>query len=374
MTSQVDIVTTTEDFGELRGEWNALARQVPGSQFFQTHDWLSVYWNHFGQNQELRIATTRDNGKLTAVVPLVLRREVRQVGEVRVLTYPLDDWGSLFQPLTLDVNATTERVLAYLAEAPRDWNILSWRWCQDHQPSTRALRRQMSELGMRVHESVRETAAFIELPSTFDEYMDSRSSKFRNNVKRWRRRVEEYGTLRFEKYRATEENGWAPRWELWDFCVELAARSWQGSSQTGTTLSHPEIKTFLRDVHGVAANLGAIDVNLMYLNDEPVAFEYGYCWHGYKYALRFGYDASCCNAGIGNVMWLESIKASIEAGDHTFDMGPGSLEYKRHYCTHMHDCLTLDHFSKSSTRAQLIALKHDFSSWWSSASPFTTAH
>ena len=178
------------------------------------------------------------------------------------------------------------------------------------------------------------------------------------------------GELRFEKYRPHASGKPLPRWDLFDVCVDLAAKSWQGSSETGTTLSHESIQAFLRDIHEAAARIGALDLNLLYVNDQAVAFEYGYSWQGYKYSLRFGYDSDACSSGIGNLMWLETIKASIERGDHTFDMGPGSLDYKKYYYTRTSDCRTLDFFRASSLQAQMISIKNQLSNWWSPADSF----
>ncbi len=218
----------------------------------------------------------------------------------------------------------------------------------------------MRQRGMRGFLSTRETSALIDLPSDWDQYLASRTGKFRNNMRRWQRRVDELGTVRYLKYRPQGEandNG-DPGWELYDACERIAARSWQGSSDSGTTLSHDSIRPFLRAAHKAAAKIGAADLNLMYLDDDPVAFEYGYCWQGYKYSLRFGFDAERCQSGIGNLMWLETIKASIEANDHTFDMGPGSLDYKRHYYTRLCECQTIDHYRRFAPKAQAIALKN----------------
>jgi len=373
MSITVDRITSLDELQSHRESWNDLARRTPMAQFFQSYDWFVTYWKHFGQDQRMEVLLVTENSQLVGIVPLVIRSERRRIGKVRILTFPLDDWGSFFGPVTTKPSITISAVIDYIANQRKSWDVLSWRWLAASHSAWEAITEEMSAAGLRVFRSIRSTTCLIELPATWDDYLASRTRKFRNNLRRWQRRINEIGTLRYQKYRpATDESCETdPRWDLYDACENLAARSWQGGSLTGTTLSHQSIRPFLRDVHQASAAIGAADVNLLYLNDTPVAFEYGYWWQGYKYSLRFGYDREASQAGIGNLMWLETIKASIAAGDHTFDMGPGSLEYKQYYMTRTCDCLTLDHYRKLAPKAQAIALKHVIKSWWPSASPIS---
>jgi CelD/BcsL family acetyltransferase involved in cellulose biosynthesis len=362
-------VTCCSDFEELQGlsqVWNRLAAQTPNAQFFQTFDWFEAYWRHYGIGQELHTLVVRQQDEIVGIVPLVIRSEKRRVGKVRVLTFPLDDWGSFFGPVTANLALIMPDVVAFLSTDRKRWDILSWRWLASEMPTEMDIKAAMSGGGLKVHDSVRQTVALIDLPKTWDDYLMSRGSKFRNNMKRWERRVNESGKLRFEKFRSTTQCSDQPadlRFDLYDICVDIANRSWQGSSVTGTTLSHPEVSGFLRTAHGAATRLGAVDLNLLYLNEQPVAFEYGYCWHGNKFSLRFGFDKDVCDAGVGNLMWLKTIQASIEAGDYCFDMGPGSLDYKKFYATRNVDCTTLDYFRSLAPKAQLIAWNRLWEAW-----------
>ena len=368
----VERIDDPDDLPALRQQWNALAAKTEMAQYYQTYDWFATYWRHHGEDQKLHLLLVKDDDQLVGIVPLVIRSERRQVGRLRVLTYPLDDWGSFYHPVSTDPDRTITAAVEYLKQNKKQWEILSWRWCDPNHESI--IDSAMNSVGMRTFASVRETSALIDLPADWETYLASRGSKFRNNVKRWTRRVNELGTLRYEKYRPTASQNESPRWDLYDICENLAAKSWQGSSESGTTLSHASIRAFLRDSHEAAAGAGGLDLNLLYLNEQPVAFEYGYWWQGYKYSLRFGYDDSLCKVGVGNLMWLETIKESIALGDHTFDMGPGSLDYKKYYLTRTCDCKTLDHYRSTAPKAQMISMKNQFSTWWSTTANVPATH
>ena len=367
MPISVEVIEDPNELPSLRHDWNELATATPKAQFFQTFDWFDVYWRHHGHDQRLHLMLVRRGDAVIGIVPLVIREEQRQIGKLRVLTFPLDDWGSFYQPLTREPITVLQECIDALGKRRKRWDVLSWRWLDPERDSTLAIEHSMQDTRMRSFPGERGVTGIIDCPTSWDEYLQQRGGKFRNNLRRWQRRVEELGTLRYEKWRPNASDADPVRWDLYRKCETLASQSWQGSSVTGTTLSHESVCEFLRDVHVAAAKSGAVDLNLMYLNEQPVAFEYGYWWNGYKDSLRFGYNGDVCRKGLGNLMWLETIRASIEAGDHTFDMGPGSLDYKRFFMSRSVELKTIDYFRTTAPRAQAIAWKHRLSAWYSSA-------
>ena len=51
------------------------------------------------------------------------------MGTVRVLTYPLHDWGSFYGPIGPDPGETLERrAWSTWPAARRDWDVLELRW------------------------------------------------------------------------------------------------------------------------------------------------------------------------------------------------------------------------------------------------------
>src|SRR4051812_47442604 len=101
--------------GDLSEAWQALLPQTAGASFFHTLDWLETYWAHFGNKQRLRVMVVEDDNRAAVnrtigIVPLVVRAR-RGLATVRVLTYPLDDWGSFYGPIGPDPAAALHAAL-----------------------------------------------------------------------------------------------------------------------------------------------------------------------------------------------------------------------------------------------------------------------
>ena len=163
-------------------------------------------------------------------------------------------------------------------------------------------------------------------------------------------RLSERGEIRFERYRPAglQHGDGDPRWDLFETCLDVARRSWQGESTTGTTLSHENVTPFLRDVHQVAAETGSLDLSLLYIDDQPVAYVYNYFFEGYVYGLRTGYDEGFRKESVGNLLYMRVIEDSFARGDWLYDLGPGSLPAKRYIRTRLCPLSRLTHFPLGS--------------------------
>jgi CelD/BcsL family acetyltransferase involved in cellulose biosynthesis len=343
---------------ELRPAWSTLLEQTAGASFFQTLDWLEAYWRHYGQSQRLRVIVTFDQGEPSGILPLVVRREPTKLGHVKFLTYPLDYWGSYYGPIGPRPQETLERGLAYLHSSAvrRDWDVLELRWVGGTNEALAQTEAALHMLQLPVEQCEFDSSGIVTLEGTWEDYLARRTSKWRNNLRRSQRRLAERGA-RYVRYRTDGQNVVDPRWEFFDACLRIAHASWQSDSTDGTTLSHASIQPFLRDLHAAAAKCGGIDLNLLFLEDEPIAFAYNYHYHGNVFGLRAGYDATACRDGVGNVLYAHIIEDAYQRGDWRYDMGPGSLALKRYFIDETLPLYRLSCFQPLSLRQQLLRWK-----------------
>ncbi len=339
--------------------WNALLAETPGASFFHSLDWLTTYWRHFGHRQKLRVLVVYSRGIPVGIVPLTVIRERTRVGRIRTLTYPLHDWGSFYGPIGPNPTATLTAAMQYLREIHRDWDLLDLRWIDRERHDVGRTRNAMRHAGWQGCESIWKETAVIDMTQSWEDYFASRTSKFRNNVRRAGKRVCEAGKVSFERHRplsAADGDG-DPRWDLYEQCIEVARQSWQGSSTNGTTLSHDSVSKFFHEAHALAAKAGAVDLCLLRLNGQPVAFAYNYHCDGRVFGLRAGYDARSAPPGMGTVLFQHVFQDSFERGDHLFDMASGSEKAKRSWMTHIERSYRYTHYN-ATPRVQMLRLKH----------------
>jgi CelD/BcsL family acetyltransferase involved in cellulose biosynthesis len=349
-------INRIEQLSEYRHAWWELLCDTPGGSFFQSLEWLEVYWRHFGEGQKLRVLVVVEAGEPVGIVPLVVRCDKTRVGKFSVLTFPLDHWWSSFGPIGPDVERTLAPALEHIRRTPRDWDFLEFRWLGSPGADAMQIRSAMSDAGFSAYPTVTDQAALVDLDGGWDSYWSGRKGAWLRRFRHAERELARQGEISHVRYRPRGmrfEDG-SPRWDLYDVCEKLAGRSWQGSATDGTTLSHESVRGFLREAHAAAAEAGAVDLNLLLIDGAPTAFIYGYYFAGRLIGLRRGYDAAKCAKGAGTVLLAYTLRDSFARGDSLYDMGVGSLESKRYFQTRLAPIIRLSYFPRSIGRSQLL--------------------
>ncbi len=332
---QVQLFDSLEQLVPLRHVWNQLWRQTPQAGFFGSWQWLHCFWRHFGRRKQLRVLVWSCGEEVRGILPLVIAREWTKAGPLRFLTYPLQNWGTFYGPLGPQPQQTLEATLAWLLEHVRGWDVLELRWVPLSGKHGRATSAALEQLGLSAVETVMERSPVVRFPRSWDAYLASRSSKWRNSWRRAVKRVQQAGKVTWVRYRPRGENfGEAdPRWDLFEQALEVSRRSWQARATDGTTLCHPQVLPFFRDLHREAVRLGAVELALMYLDGRPVTYHYNLIHQRRLFGLRTGYDQQLRQLGIGLVATARLIQDSIQRGDRWLDMGAPPTLFKSQLAT-----------------------------------------
>ncbi len=359
-TPQVIEINQIDQLEDLRLIWTLLASQTRGASFFHTLDWLQAYWQHFGMGQQLRVLVVWSGGTPVGILPLTVTREKTRVGTVRVLTYPLHDWGTFFGPIGPNPTATLTLAMQHIHNTPRDWDLLDLRWVNRDEHDHLRTPWAMQHAGYVVRESTWKTTAVIDMTEDWHGYWESRSSKLRNNMVRDERHLSEMGTVELERDRpsGTACGDDDPRWDLYDTCCEIARESWQGTSDSGTTLSHDSVCNFFRQAHAMAVKNGMVDLNLLRVNGKAVAYAYNYVTAGHLTGVRRGYLPQYASCGVGNVIFVRMLRDSFEREDGCLDLGPDSMAIKRRWSSRLINSYRYTHYPLLAPRAQMLRFKH----------------
>lgn len=356
---QITEINDAAQLDHYRLAWKSLLAQTPGATFFHSLDWLQAYWRHFGRDQTLRVLVVQSAGKTLGIVPLVARAEKTRLGSARVLTYPLDHWGVFYGPIGPRPATALTAALQFVRSRPRDWDLLALRFVQRQGADGGRTRRALRFIGFAPIEEADQQAPSVCFAGSWRDYWAARDGHWRNNVLRGERRLAEQGEVIHVRYRPAgmAHGDAAPRWDLFDTCLAVARSSWQAKQTDGTTLSHAAIEPYLRDAHLAAVRSGGLDLNLLVVGGRPAAFAYNYHYAGHVYGLRMGYNPAVSRHGAGTVLMRRMIEDGFARGDHTFDLGPGSLDCKKPWQTSVETSYRYTYFAPGGVRAQALKLK-----------------
>ena len=355
-------VVEINDLDALQGyrlAWDDLSHKTPGASYFGTYHWFTTCWKYHQQSApaddaRLRVLIVSSENRVVGILPLVLRKLPTPLGSITKLTYPLDGWGSFYGPIGDSPAATLLAGFRHIADTSRDWDIIDLPWVNRTMHDRGRTKTALAQVGLEASEHEGETAAMIELNADWPTYWASRTSKWRNNVRRCEKKLRAQGPIEFVRYRpaGSARDDDDPRWDLYDDCIHVAEKSWQAGSHTGTTLIHEEIRDYLRVAHQTAVDAGSLDMVLLYLSGQPVAFAYNYHFDSYVFGLRMGFDRERSAQGAGTALLRFALEDGCERGDRVVDLGLGYLDAKRHWWTDLVPSYRYTHTPRYAPRAQ----------------------
>ena len=360
-------INDAEQLEQYRLTWNALLPQTRGASLFHSFDWLQTYWKFFGAEQQLRVLIVRSEGQPIGIVPLCVQTERYQVGQVRVLTYPLSDWGMWYGPIGPNPSASLFMAMKHLRETPRDWDMIDLRWIGVEPGQSDPTGRALHANGWPAERSDYQQTSIMRLEnSNWETYRAGLSKKWRHELGRQQRGLERNFDVCVERHRPLGHccGDGEPRWDLYENCLQIAEHSWQGGSTTGNTLTHSHVRDFLRECHSVAAKLGMLDMVVLKLDGQAAAFQYNYLFDGRLYGLRMGFDQEFARQGVGKALMGWTIKDSFARGDRLIDLGIGDFEFKRRFRTEVAISQRYSYYPWRAWRSQGVRLSRWIKSRW----------
>lgn len=313
-----EILYGTESLRALEPAWDALwasGDHEPSISF----EWVDALLDtHLGEDDEILTVVVKEAGRCVAIVPVMMRPE-KIAGALAVTTvspvaelYPTrsDILGDRGRP---EVIAAMWHALEAL---PRPWQMFRLRRVLESSPLARGISGFVETSG-RQHRIRREYASYeISLENGFAAYLESRSAKFRNHLRRRARQLEAAGSIEIRRVGKDLELEAGYR-DL----LAVEERSWKHAHGTAITVI-PRQREFYRRLCAGALRRNRLQLALMYLDRRPIAFNLGYERAGRYHYLKSSYDASMRELGAATVFRAKLLEMLAAEGVRFVDF-PG---------------------------------------------------
>jgi CelD/BcsL family acetyltransferase involved in cellulose biosynthesis len=309
-------ITFSEDPRDfLRRDWTELVGRDPHGTIFQTPEFLKLYWEEFGQGRLLLAFGEDPQGRQVAAVALeVIGDVLRFLGGTEVTDY-LGPVGE-----TAEVDGFAAALIEALLDRD-DWRAADLRGLPEDSPWLGALRQGWVARGLEVDETDDQNgvAPFIDLPSTWEGYLEQLPSKLRHEIRRKAKRLEmDAGPFGIET--ATEANLLA----FLDRFVELHRES---EGPKGVFMV-PGMEIFFRRLGEELCRRGIFRLTFIRLGDELAAGTIGFVFANTYSLYNSAFDRRWQKAGPGMVLVAEDIRQAIAEGCRRFDLLKGDYPYK----------------------------------------------
>ncbi len=324
----VHTIDSTREFEALAVEWRDLLADSSADPLFLSWEWLFTWWRVLGGGRALRVMTVRDDDRLVAVAPLVLRgRAMRRLQPFEVLEFlGTGAAGSDYLDLIVRSNHEADVLRAlhrYLADSR--YSLELSHTTGDSSSASRLAQRLAGTGWARVDETV-EVCPYIALDGhDWDGYLETLSSSHRYNVRRRFRKLEKDFDARFEH--ADDES--TRRAFLTDLVrLHRMRRDTLGGSDG---LDDDRTVTFHDAFTTLALARGWLRLHRLSLDGAPVASVYGFRVGPKYYFYQSGFDPAYAKHSVGLLVLAHSIKTALEDGAAEYDLLHGNERYKYHW-------------------------------------------
>jgi CelD/BcsL family acetyltransferase involved in cellulose biosynthesis len=346
---RVEVVEGRDAFVQLERAWNDALSKGPHDEPMLRHEWLRAYIENFAPGATLRTFLARAGREICAAVPLIETTE----RNADTLFLPMVTWS-------LPVNDHSQRGGVLLGRRGEEGLQLIWKALQATIGWDRLRLRELAEGApdWKLHEWAQSSrmpcgvwvslrSPFRSLPAAvapvtpagkknphqqtsgagnprYEAVEASLDAKFRQNLRRRKRRLAEKGEVKYELVDGTD----ARRLDdaLADF-FDIEASGWKGRGGTAIA-QRPELVGFYTQLARDAAKRGGLALGLLTLSGKPIAAHFSIVHSGRHYLVKLGYDESLSEFSPGQQLVSEAIADSCRRGLAEFDFLGPSMQWK----------------------------------------------
>ena len=307
-----------------RRDWTDLVHRDPAGTFFHQPAYLKLYWEEFGAAPEHLLLgfATGDGGEVLAAVAF----ERMDDGTLRFLggTEVTDYMGPVGLP---DVQAAVAKELWAALNARDDWVTADLRGLAEDNAWLRLLRDAAMTQGLSVDEDddPNGAAPYLQLPETWDAYLEALPSKMRHELTRKARKLEaEAGPVQIV---IADGDSLLP---LLDRFVELHRMS---DGPKGVFMV-PGMEIFFRRLGEAFCADGVFRLTFIEVGGELAAGTIGFVFDRTYSLYNSAFDRAWGNLAPGMVLVGEDIRLAIEERCTGFDLLKGDYAYKYRFGAH----------------------------------------
>jgi CelD/BcsL family acetyltransferase involved in cellulose biosynthesis len=319
-----EVLPASSGLDALRGAWDRLYLEREGEREPSvSFGWSrAILRNHLADRSDWFTLVLRRGEDVRAIVPMTATRE-KMFGAGVVTLQPVQEKNNTHSDLL--IGAERELIGAWLDglyRLDRPWDMLHMSRLLEDSPLLAALEAELRQRDGLYRLRLEQPSFHLRLPGDYEQYLASRSGKFRNYLKRAERRLQAAGHVEFQVVDAAAD---------FDACYEqmLAVERDSWKHGHGTAISVVAHQSgFYRDLCMSARESGTLHLSFLRLDGHAVAYNLGVIAGGRYYYLKTSYSQAHREYGVATVGRARLIHDLISRGVAEFDFPAEPYEWE----------------------------------------------
>lgn len=359
MTITFDLLNNADELNACRSQWiEFISNDVVGSNL-SNHPAKILMELELNPKRELRTLVVREDENIVAIAPFFIEPGVFWVtlSVLKLLKFKqrkLRLFGSAFiLRAHCDHASVTESIFSYMVREV-DFDVVylhhvdcsQFLWRFINSPVLRQFGLRMTPMNNSTP-----TSFLIEHEGNYEAYLQTLGKKSRQNLQRTTRKLFREQNARVELYR--DESQVAP---FLDDLDTIFKNTWQARTFGYKPRNDRKSLDFYQNI----AREGWLRSYILYIDDQPVAFEHVFQFGQWFEFRECGFDSDWSSYGVGSIAILLALKDIFDETDSavTVDFGIGEAPYKKTFGNQTREIAAVNLYSMSAKAFPVILQKY----------------
>lgn len=347
-------VSDIKRFERYEADWRRLQVEAGMSSVYLTWEYVTTWWRTYGAGYDLcvLVASNRE-GTTVGIAPLIIGRG--DSGPSRNLRYlsfigTLGDTASEFLDFLispgLEETVVDQFYVFLLNHSPNEWDFLALRQVESNSKPLNALLKTIAKESGATFRIDSTPSPFTSLPSSWEDYLASRSKNFRKAFKGHWNRLHKRHEVR-ELIAGTDLS----LEEAMNQLMELNQSRWENGRSTFNSLL---FYTHHLEIAKVFLERGWLYFRLLEVDGKIASARFDFYYGNKLWNILGGWSPEYANLSLGRIAIAKELQWSISQGLAEYDFLGGEASYKRTWASDERTLLDVVISNPSSLKATAI--------------------
>ena len=332
----VNKIDNFSDLLPLKDQWNQVLQNSDSDNPFLTFEWLSSWWNNFGDNGKLFVLLVKEEDRVIAIAPLMIVK----MGVFKVLQFIGTGRSDYLDFIVAEKRQESlQSIFKYIYDSKKYWDIIYFRDILSNSPNLNFIKTAINDSKMAFGEIIGTIAPYMPINVNWENYLASKSSKFRNNMRRIEKKLEGAGD-----FKIACQNSITP--EHVEAMHNIEEHSWKteaGSARLGDPIAR---KFFTEALEKFSSN-NWLELWFLLLNQEPIAYSINFAYNNKIYNYNVAYKTEYRNLYPGKALTVRTLENAFNRDMKEYDFLRGDEDYKSDWASDKRDLYYIAVYRKS---------------------------
>lgn len=314
---RIEKITDPRQLLKFEKPWDDIYNSNP-MEVSVSFEWTySLVTTHLQKNDSLILLLVLDKDAIAGILPLVVS-EQKKFGQTLTTLFPVSEYYNTHSDFLLrKVNGDLlEEIMESLFQLEQKWDVFRVGSFLSSRKIVNDLVATLKKTSCKYEIKQEEPSFFIHLGDDYEKYLNKRSSKFRNHLRRMEKKLSRQGTVSFSSQNDCENVSIA-----YAHLLEIESNSWKHNHGTAIS-SIPKQEKFYKKLIEGTYNKEYLHLLFLWLDNRPIAYNLGLIKNNTYFYLKTSFSETYRKLSPATVLRAKLIQLLIENGITYFDF-PG---------------------------------------------------